>query len=113
MAEGELEECDYPGTPTSLPSDESTRDTVPLNIKGTFTLLVLSGEQRELRYDSMTSVGWVYAQIKEMHPSCNPRMLRLVHGQRLLRNMVVKLADVFDGYEKKTLSVELARAEQD
>ena len=113
MAEGELEECCCPGTPTSLPSDESTRDTVPLNIKGTFTLLVLSGEQRELRYDSMTSVGWVYAQIKEMHPHCNPRETRLVHGQRLLTNMAVKLTDVFDGYEKKTLSVELARSEQD
>ena len=96
-----------PTTPTSLPSDESIRNTAPLCLRDSFTLRMPSGVEQKLHYDTVSSVGWVYSEIKKTQPHLQTKQIRLVHRDRVLKNLAVKLTDVFDGVdenEEKTLT---------
>ena len=109
---GGFELPSYPPTPPSPMSDRSDlTDYDPR--KGSFQLVSMSGQISKLKYDSMTSVGWVVSQV----PVDGKKVINQVHfdGERTntfdvieiklffretpLNKAETKLFDVFDGID--------------
>ena len=103
----------YPPTPPSPMSDCSYLTDYDPERKGSFQLVSMSGQISKLKYDSMTSVGWVVSQV----PVDGKKVINQVHfdGERTntfdvmeiklffretpLNKAETKLFDVSDGVD--------------
>ena len=102
-----------PSYPPSPMSDRSYLTDYDPERKGSFQLVSMSGQISKLKYDAMTSVGWVVSQV----PVDGKKVINQVHfdGERTntfdvieiklffhtrpLEKVETKLFDVFDGVD--------------
>ena len=110
---GGFELPSYPPTPPSPMSVRSYLTDYEPERKGSFQLVSMSGQISKLKYDAMTSVGWVVSQV----PVDGKKVINQVHfdGERTntfdvieiklffretpLNKAETKLFDVFDGVD--------------
>ena len=110
---GGFELPSYPPTPPSPMSVRSYLTDYEPERKGSFQLVSMSGQISKLKYDSMTSVGWVVSQvpvdgkkvINQVHfngehtNTFDVIEIKLFFHERPLKKVETKLFDVFDGVD--------------
>ena len=100
------QEDSYPGTPPFTPHDSSEDCKSDHDISGECIVNLMSGTQSlTVKFDAMTSVGYVRHQCMQTWTFLEKEKLKLLCGDIVLHDDCSKLLKVFDGKLTKSHNV--------